>query len=156
LLRTNGDLWQMHSHVKVIPTNGVVSAQHEVVMGAGVALQAKKRMPQLPFMIGRRIEKFGNNVHIIQVPDNLRETMKCSVLVAFPTKFHWQDKSTLWLVEKSCKQLCQAYEQNWWDSILLPEVGMGLGGLSPEEVYPLLDLYFNDDFMVVKFGKTDG
>lgn len=151
--RVEGNLWKMYSDVKVIPTNGVVSKQHEAVMGAGVAKQAADMYPFLPYSLGKRIEKHGNYLYVFQLPPYYWLRGKCSTLVTFPTKGHWNDLSTLTQVERSTTELVHAANQNGWGSVLLPEVGMGLGWLPKVDVYDILNDYLDDRFTIVKYVK---
>ncbi len=156
MLTTTGNLWETYSEVKVIPTNGVVSKAQAAVMGAGVALQAAQRWPMLPVLLGERIKAHGNTVQVFQVPWIYQERTQCDTIVTFPTKHNWQDKAHLNLVAKSTVELRMLDMYLGWQHVLLPEVGMGLGGLTAEEVYPILNLYLNDHFTLVKFGNSHG
>lgn len=111
--------------LRVIPTNGVVQGG-DLVMGAGLALQAKERFPSLPGILGKLVQEKGNNVYVI----------KPLGIASFPTKVHWKNPSLLPLVRRSASQLRQV---EGWDAVLLPKVGCGLGGLSWPAVRMVLE-----------------
>lgn len=61
-----GNLWDFHRTdlecFIVIPTNGVLKANGDAVMGAGLAKQAAQRFPTLPKLLGQAIRDTGNAV----------------------------------------------------------------------------------------------
>jgi len=135
-----------------IPTNGIVRANGELVMGAGLALAAKKKWPEIARTLGVAVKRFGNGVHLMNTFQSKGQEVSknefCYVL-SFPTKNHWRDKSSLELITKSCEQLL-AFVDKWGvKQVMLPVVGCGLGNLKWEEVEPILDKYLDDRFTVV-------
>ena len=63
----------------------------------------------------------------------------------FPTKYHWQEKSTLDGVELGLKAFLTAYEVCPFKSAAFPKIGCGLGGLDfIHEVRPLMQFYLDD------------
>ena len=132
-----GNLWKFHTPTNwiVIPTNGSIRQDGACVMGRGVALQAKKRYPKLPYELGHHIFSAGNNVC----------TFKDYGLLTFPVKHKWFENADLELIEKSAKQLLYVVDR----PIYLPMVGCGNGKLSWSDVSKILDKYFDDTFTVV-------
>jgi len=132
-----GNLWKFHTPANwvVIPTNGSIRRDGACVMGRGVAFQAKKRYPRLPYELGERLRGTGNNVY----------TFKDYGLLSFPVKHAWHMKADLELIEKSCKQLLYIVDR----PIYLPMVGCGNGKLRWSDVRPILEKYFDDTFTVV-------
>lgn len=61
-----GNLWDFHRAESncfiVIPTNGVLKANGDAVMGAGLAKQAAQQFPTLPKLLGQAIHDTGNAV----------------------------------------------------------------------------------------------
>jgi hypothetical protein len=144
-----GNIWDKHFQVKVIPTNGIVH-NGKAVMGAGLAKQAAKLYPNLPHILGARLEKYGTRLYMVHLPISYWEVMRCGSLALFPTKHDWRDGSDLELIKNSCQQLMESTIENGWENILLPKVGTGLGKLSWEEVEPILDYYFDDRYTVIE------
>jgi hypothetical protein len=128
--------------IKVIPTNGQIDMRGFAVMGAGLALDAKNKYPELPARLGRKLKTQGNNVYFFTFHN--REFEPLDVIFTFPTKGHWKDKSDMVLIEKSAVQL-KGYMDELWDiwgdptPFLAPKVGCGLGNLNWKDVKPLLE-----------------
>src|SRR3990167_1023266 len=141
---TEGNLWKFHTPANwiVIPTNGSIRQDGACVMGRGVALQAKKRYPKLPYELGERISTYGNVCF----------TFKDYGLLTFPVKHKWFEKADLELIEHSAKQLLYVVDR----PIYLPMVGCGNGRLLWRDVAPVLDKYFDDTFTVVTLTPFDG
>ena len=53
-----GDIWKSDCDIIAITTNGVVKKNGELVMGRGIASQAKQRYPDIPKILG------ANNTNI--------------------------------------------------------------------------------------------
>lgn len=132
-----GDLFEQKGFI-VIPTNGVVKSNGEAVMGKGVALTAAKMYPNLPQYLGQEITRKGNNVHYM-----------FAGVIAFPTKEHYKDNSTLELIEKSTAQLKAMADERKMSNIFLPRVGCGLGGLQWKQVKSILQKYLDGRFTVI-------
>lgn len=141
VLEIIGDLFDYS--VIVIPTNGVVKDDGRLVMGAGVAKQAKDRFRDIDLILGKKVASNGNYVHVIDFEFD-------KIIFSFPTKHHYNESSDIKLIEKSIKQLCN--QTNWCElnEVYLPRVGCGLGNLDwITEVKPLLSGYLDDRFIIV-------
>lgn len=94
-----GNLWDFHNRGRtswiVITNNGNRKGNGEAVMGAGLALQAKKKFPQLPMWLGNRIKDFGNQVYFFGGID--------INIVTFPTKENWWESSSVDIIRRSCR-----------------------------------------------------
>lgn len=135
---TTGDLWTYPADWQCIPTNGCVY-RGRLVMGAGVARQALDRFPGLDGTLGAMVMCRGN------VPVAVYRHR----LITFPTKGHWRDRSTLALVRESAERLATLPDVADTDRVVLPAVGCGLGGLTWDEVGPLLARILDDRFTAV-------
>lgn len=135
----NGDILNFHSKGEwiCITTNGIVNKSGKSIMGAGIALQANIRFPDLPIELGEKIQQVGNIVHIF-------EKYK---IISFPTKNNWWENSDIKLIEDSAKFLSQYWFGN--KNIYLPRVGCGNGKLIWNDVKLILEKYFDDRFIVV-------
>ncbi len=139
-----GDLWTIKADAKVIPTNGTVRRDGAAVMGRGVALQAKRRHPELEKAFGAFISEYGNHVFYLFFHNEN--------LMSFPVKHRWQEKAKLSLIARSCQELViRVNARHWWKRIALPRVGCGNGGLDWKDVKPILEEFLNDRFIVVKW-----
>lgn len=116
------------------------------VAGKGVALEFKKRYPEM-----YRDYKHDCKAGFIEtgktwwwITDDNR------YIVCFPTKQHWRDPSKLEWIESGLIDF--AYFLNidapWnpdrYNSIAIPKLGCGNGGLSWNDVHPLMIKYLKD------------
>lgn len=109
------------------------------VMGKGVALEFKNRYPK---MFG----DYKSKCDLGEVKPGqpyLWEDDSAQVL-NFPTKRHWRDGSLLQDIEDGLKHLAGSYEKLGIQSIAMPALGCGLGGLKWSEVQPLIVKYLGN------------
>ena len=153
-----GDIWGSKADAIVIPVNTVG------VMGAGLALEVKKRYPQV-FKEYKDDCKRG----LLQV-GHIRTYIPSNeeyCLLFFPTKKDWLKPSKLEYIEEGLKDLVLTIRLLKWtgiQSIALPQLGCGCGGLKWEDVKPLMEKYLKDDVdlknveikIYVKGGNNDG
>ncbi len=144
-----GDIWDFHEQGKwiVITTNGTIKANGELVMGKGIALQARQRYPDIPKTLGSYIKEYGTRVAL----DGQHG------LIFFPTKYDWRKASDLKLIEVSACELTEQLElvKGYPTPIYMPRPGCGNGGLNWEDVKPVLEKYLDDRFVVVSKGSKD-
>ena len=147
MFETRGDLWEIGKtgDAIVITTNGTQRSNGENVMGGGCALEAALKFPWLPAELGRRIQKKGNHVHVFHYDSTM-------ALVTFPTKENVARRSILPLIIRSTQELIEYADDYSWKKVVLPRPGCGLGGLSWEEVGPILSEMLDDRFTVVTFA----
>lgn len=131
-------------------TNGVVKANGELVMGAGIAKQFAERWPQLPKLFGKIVLKYGNVVQQT-LPDDIGEGF---TVIAFPTKDHWREPSDLWLIKQSAitlKKWADEFEEQMdrKPKVVLPRPGTGLGRLPWEQVKAVLEPILDDRFYII-------
>ncbi len=62
----------------------------------------------------------------------------------FPTKRHWREKSNLDDIEKGLQWIRGNYKGEKIQSLAIPALGCGLGGLNWREVGPLMCRYLAD------------
>jgi hypothetical protein len=100
MIEAVGDIWRAHAGGELIgvTTNGTINICGGCVMGRGIALQAKKKFPKLPRMIGDLLTDKGNRVFVF---NHLN-------IFTFPVKHNWWEKADLKLIERSCQQLIEA------------------------------------------------
>lgn len=109
------------------------------VMGKGVALEFKNRYPQM--FNDYKLKCDQGKVKPGQ--PYLWEDDSAQVL-NFPTKRHWRDQSLIQDIEDGLKYLATSYEQMGIQSIAMPALGCGLGGLKWSEAQPLIVKYLGD------------
>lgn len=144
-----GNIWDYHEkgHWIVITTNGTIKKNGSCVMGRGVALQAAKKFPDLPALIGQHLRDRGNDCFSVPILG----------IISFPTKHNWWEKSDLNLIEKSCKELvnlinnpCRGMETI--SKVYLVRPGCSNGKLDWKDVKPILEKYLDDRFAVVEWN----
>lgn len=130
-----GDLWHSGADLICITTNNVLNhRQRELIMGAGIAKQAATRHPGL--------KRAAYNAVATQADPQLYGFLPLEGdhegLALFQTKRHWRYPSTLDLIRLSVAGLRGHAQANPELQIALPFPGIGMGGLSPAAVRPLL------------------
>lgn len=152
MIEVTGDLWTYPADVRVITTNGFVKKNGEAVMGAGCALEAAIRWPDLPSQLGDLIRQRGNRVFSIGFPITDGESRAEYQLATFPVKHAWWEKADLALIEKSCQELVALAGMYPHTTVfVLPRPGCGNGKLKWEQVRPVLEKYFDDRFHIIDF-----
>ena len=144
-----GNIWNLEADGRCIPTNGMIRRDGNAVMGAGLALQAAIKYPELPRKLGKEL-KHSNKVYAF--PYYVTEgniSVRDVILYTVPTKHHWKDKSDIVLIEKSLEQLAFHARAACLKRVLITKLGCGLGGLNWNQVEPLMSKYLDDRFVLV-------
>jgi len=116
-------------------SNGIVKSNGELVMGAGVARAFRDEFPGLARLCGKRVKENGSLCQVMAEKGKFCPP----AIVAFPTKYHFREKSDPRLIRASCERLMQLVERHGWKLVALPRPGCRNGGLSWErEVRPTL------------------
>lgn len=107
------------------------------VMGKGIALQFKRRYPQM-FKAYERACKRGEiaigNMFVVETG----ELEGPKYIINFPTKKHWRGSSRLAYVEAGLVDLIRVIRQLDITSVAVPPLGVGNGGLDWADVEPRL------------------
>lgn len=126
---TQGNILDSKCEALVNPVNCVG------VMGAGLALQFKKKYPAMfkdyAFKCDSGHLKIGS-VHVY----NLCSREFPRLIINFPTKKHWQDQSKIEYIELGLAALIADVIWFKLQSIAIPPLGCGLGGLDWKYVRP--------------------
>ena len=133
-----GNMWRSFTRTDgfCITTNSYIRNDGELVMGAGIALQAKKIFDGLPLALGRKIEKKCGHLGIYgTLPSNRKEIDK---MVAFQVKTHFKNRADLGLIEKSTNQLSKIATKYPNKRLDLNFPGIGNGGRDVEKVMPIV------------------
>lgn len=123
-----GDVFQyLETHPKedlFFTANSTINNVGELVMGAGIALEIKKRHPSLPKVLGSQIE------HLSTYGVTITNTR----VHAFQTKIHWRANSDHELIKLSCRLLARLANKDPTRQIHLNFPGIGLGKLNRDSV----------------------
>lgn len=129
---TKGDLFESHSEALVNPVNCVG------VMGKGLALQFKQRFPENFRLYDAacvfREVKVGK-MFVTQPTDPSLPRW----VINFPTKKHWSNPSKLEWIEDGLKDLRRFLIEQKVQSVAIPALGAGLGGLDWKDVRKLIE-----------------
>lgn len=135
----HGDIWSEYlrrSDVNlVIPTNGSVRGDGCAVMGRGLALQAARRFPGIPRLLG---ETLRTQYSLVYSPPPFLATLPHR-LIAFPVKWRWPESADLELIGRSAEELALWLRHQPEKSVVMPCVGCGNGRLTWGCVRPRLE-----------------
>jgi O-acetyl-ADP-ribose deacetylase (regulator of RNase III) len=126
-------------------TEALVNAVNSVgVMGKGIALQFKATFPEM-FQSYAKACREGNvapgRMHVF---DRGEKSDMPRWIINFPTKRHWREPSRLDDVVAGLKELAIEIRRLGINSIAIPSLGCGFGGLDWREVRPLIERTFED------------
>jgi O-acetyl-ADP-ribose deacetylase (regulator of RNase III) len=113
------------------------------VMGRGLALQFKHAFPanfQAYFRACRRGELRPGRM----LTFDTGSVEWPRYVVNFPTKRHWRDKSLIEDIEAGLVSLAREVQLHGIQSIAIPPLGCGLGGLCWDDVRLLMECYLGD------------
>lgn len=107
------------------------------VMGKGIALQFRRTFPEM-FKAYERAAKAGDvclgRMHVWESGSMARPKL----VINFPTKGHWKARSRLADIQAGLEDLVRVVEERGIESIALPPLGCGNGGLEWRAVEPLI------------------
>lgn len=134
---TSGDIFESNTDALVNPVNCVG------VMGAGLALEFKKKFPEnyrtYKATCDAGLMKPGlmcfHDYGILSTP---------RYIINFPTKDHWKEQSKSWYIESGLAALYLYVKDHGIESIAIPALGCGLGGLDWNKVKSLIEQTFTD------------
>ena len=126
----NGDLFASLADALINPINT------HGVMGKGLALEFKRRYPRNFAAYKAAFERGELEVgRMFSVPTGV---LAPRYIVNFPTKQHWRNPSKLEYVKQGLVALVQEISRLELESIAVPALGCGLGGLEWEDVLPII------------------
>lgn len=112
------------------------------VMGKGIALEFKRRYPR-SYCVYREACKDGKlrPGMVLYVPGTGGERN----IIHFPTKDHWIAPARLKWIHDGLQYLSTHYQDWGLQSIAMPQLGCGFGGLNWHKVGPLVHDAFDDE-----------
>lgn len=125
------------------------------VMGKGVALQFKERYPQNFKLYAEACKKGEVQIgKMFVTKDGSLEGQK--IIINFPTKTEFYRKSQYRFIEEGLRDLVKVIDQCQIESVALPPLGCGYGGLKWEKVKVLIEQYLgNSPARVVVYEPND-
>lgn len=132
MILERGDMWSVFhdTDVFMITTNPIRRNDGAVVMGRGIALEAKTRFPTLPYDFGQALEEQEYNVGPIGWYSN-------KPIWYFMVKDHWRNQASIDIIRASVAQLQEVLDLSM-HRVDLNFPGIGNGHLGREQVLPLL------------------
>ncbi len=120
------------------------------IMGRGVALQFKERFPanfKAYEAACRRDEVQPGRMFVYETATLTNPKF----IINFPTKRHWRGKSRMEDIDSGLRALSEEIRERGINSIAIPPLGSGLGGLDWSEVRPRIEAALRgvDDLRVV-------
>lgn len=145
MIEVFGNAWDYYDngYILCITTNGFIKKNGCNVMGAGIALEARKKFPGIDKKFGDLIK---NNGHIVQ-PIHDR-------LLSFPVKDFWYNNASASIIRESSKQLKVLALLHPKLNFILPRPGCGNGKLCWTNVKPLL-IDLPDNVHVIHFKEEN-
>lgn len=123
-----GDLFASKMQTKVNTVNCVG------IMGKGIAQQFKKQYPEM-------FEDYVDRCKSDEVEEGIPYLFKDlfgNMILNFPTKGHWKNLTNMQKVSTGLDYFIQHYKEWGIESIAFPPLGCGNGGLTWEQVGPLM------------------
>lgn len=139
-----------------VPAEALVNPVNCVgVSGKGLALSFRKRFPDN--YQHYRETCLQNQLKLGEVLV-FERTAPPRFIINFPTKYHWRNPSHLSAIEQGLGNLKCAVRQYAIQSIAIPALGCGLGGLEWKNVRPLLEAFAESlpDVEVYLFPPKEG
>ncbi len=147
----NGDLLGADTQALVNTVNCVG------VMGKGIALQFKRAFPPNTVAYEEACkagELAPGRVLVVQIEDTARDEPR--FIINFPTKDNWKGKSKIEWIRAGLQNLVEEVRARKIQSIAIPPLGCGNGGLKWDDVFPLIESAFLElpDVHVLVFLPT--
>ena len=160
MIEITGDFWD-HAQdydVLVVPTNGVLTKDNKLVMGAGLARQFRDKYAGIDSYFGMELvfcetscsPKFLrlNNAYyygMLTTDNSEFGSDSDKEIAALQTKAHWKDISDYDLIKWSVGKLWVEFLN---EKVLMTRPGCGLGGLVWSEVKEMIS-FLGDNFTVI-------
>lgn len=120
------------------PLTLVNATNTEGIMGAGIALRFKQLFPD---MYAEYVAACERREHTVVRP-HLWRGFRVNVLNV-ATKDRVYNPSQLYYVESGLSWIAEHYAEEWLTSLAVPALGCGLGGLSWDDVEPMIISYLD-------------
>ena len=132
-----GDMWSIweETDLFLITTNATLKANGALVMGRGIAREARDRFPGLDLALGKAIGESGRVYGLLVSP-----RWPAKKLGAFQVKRHYREPADLELIRFSTEQLLAWLEEHPGVRVDLNFPGIGNGGLPIQAVRPIVDM----------------
>ena len=131
----NGDIFNSFAQTLVNPVNT------KGIMGGGLALAFKEKYPK---MFEQYKIDCENKDIVVGKLHWYYNTSDDKIILNFPTKNHWKEKSKIEYIEKGLEYFIKYYKEIGIKSVAFPKLGCGLGGLDWDNlVKPLMEKFLS-------------
>jgi len=113
------------------------------IMGKGIALQFRQAYPEMYKAYEKACKIGALEMGKVAVFDTGGLTERSRWIINFPTKKHWRSKSKLKDIQDGLNDLIVTIKRLGIQSIAIPPLGCGHGGLNWNEVLPLIEASFD-------------
>lgn len=126
------------------------------IMGRGIALQFKKKYPA-NFKAYAEAAKHNEVIPGKMFVFENNKNFPPKYIINFPTKRHWRDKSRISDIQSGLQALAETIQKEKIQSIAIPPLGCGLGGLNWGEVRQLIVTTFEKlpDVNIIVFEPNE-
>jgi hypothetical protein len=150
-----------------ITTNGMYLKDGTAAMGGGCAGVCAKRWPETSVRLGKCLKNFLTNVpFVIGALDAdgeyiepslkiIKERKFKTLIFSFPTIDSLMDGAKIELIRNSAKELKVLVDRFELKGVVVPRMGVGIGGLKWSDVKPVVEPYLDDRFTIVSFEHEE-
>ena len=118
-----------------VEVDAIVNTVNTVgVMGAGLALEFSLRYPEMYIAYKQKCDN-----KLLQVGELMYYQEKESLIINFPTKWHFKYPSKIEWIEKGLKEFVKTYKKYNINTVAFPKLGTLNGGLSWGDVKRLME-----------------
>ena len=147
-----GNMWSVFTQVDLfcITTNSYIRKDGELVMGKGIAQQARDRYPGLGLALGKAISNsdWDDGIYGLLVSPN----WPIKKLAAFQVKTNFRCKANLDIIRESARDLWKWAKANPDKQVALNFPGIGNGRLDYDDVFEIVK-HLPDNVTLWKFAK---
>ena len=135
MILEKGNMWDVFRNTDYffITTNSFIKKDGSLVMGAGIARQLRDKVKGIDYLLGQEISKTCGHLGTYGI-------MIFNHGGIFQVKHHFKQKAKTELIEESTKQLSAFATSNKHFRIDINFPGIGNGGLTYDEVYPIIEV----------------
>lgn len=131
-----------HGDILKAKADALVNTVNTVgVMGRGIALQFSKAFPEVFKAYAAACKRGEVQVGKVLTHD-LNRFEQPHYVINLPTKKHWRGKSRMEYVDEGLRALVEEVRRLGIESVAVPPLGCGLGGLDWNEVRPRIEKAF--------------
>ena len=141
MILERGNMWDVFGKTDLflITTNPIVRKDGAVVMGRGIASQAKNKFPYLPYHFADRLGVlnllFGEGECLV---DSIG-TYEKQLVGFFMVKDHWRSPADPAIIGRSVQELLDWLSDTPYKRVDLNFPGIGNGKLKREDVLPIIE-----------------